>query len=196
MVAIGNPLGYDNTVTDGIVSGLNRQLSDYTDEMTLIQTNAAINSGNSGGALVNSKGEVIGINSAKLVASNAEGMGFALSIDEVKPLVEQLITQGHVSRPYMGVTIDSQYQVDEETAERYEIPMGIMIYEVAENSPAKRAGLRAGDIIYKVNDTLIQSFDDLSELIDSSQVGDTLRVLANREGKKVVCDVVLGDGGK
>ena len=196
VVAIGNPLGYDNTVTDGIVSGLNRQLSDYTDEMTLIQTNAAINSGNSGGALVNGRGEVIGINSAKLVASNAEGMGFALSIDEVKPLVEQLITQGHVSRPYMGVTIDSQYQVDEETAERYEIPMGIMIYEVAENSPAKRAGLRAGDIIYKVNDTFIQSFDDLSELIDSSQVGDTLRVLANREGKKVVCDVVLGDGGK
>ena len=196
VVAIGNPLGYDNTVTDGIVSGLNRQLSDYTDEMTLIQTNAAINSGNSGGALVNGRGEVIGINSAKLVASNAEGMGFALSIDEVKPLVEQLITQGHVSRPYMGVTIDSQYQVDEETAERYEIPMGIMIYEVAENSPAKRAGLRAGDIIYKVNDTLIQSFDDLSELIDSSQVGDTLRVLANREGKKVICDVVLGDGGK
>ena len=196
VVAIGNPLGYDNTVTDGIVSGLNRQLSDYTDEMTLIQTNAAINSGNSGGALVNGRGEVIGINSAKLVASNAEGMGFALSIDEVKPLVEQLITQGHVSRPYMGVTIDSQYQVDEETAERYEIPMGIMIYEVAENSPAERAGLREGDIIYKVNDTLIQSFDDLSELIDSSQVGDTLRVLANREGKKVICDVVLGDGGK
>ena len=196
VVAIGNPLGYDNTVTDGIVSGLNRQLSDYTDEMTLIQTNAAINSGNSGGALVNGRGEVIGINSAKLVASNAEGMGFALSIDEVKPLVEQLITQGHVSRPYMGVTIDSQYQVDEETAERYEIPMGIMIYEVAENSPAERAGLRAGDIIYKVNDTLIQSFDDLSELIDSSQVGDTLRVLANRDGKKVICDVVLGDGGK
>ncbi|MBO5429997.1 MAG: trypsin-like peptidase domain-containing protein [Peptococcaceae bacterium] len=196
VVAIGNPLGYDNTVTDGIVSGLNRQLSDYTDEMTLIQTNAAINSGNSGGALVNGRGEVIGINSAKLVASNAEGMGFALSIDEVKPLVEQLITQGHVSRPYMGVTIDSQYQVDEETAERYEIPMGIMIYEVAENSPAERAGLREGDIIYKVNDTLIQSFDDLSELIDSSQVGDTLRVLANRDGKKVVCDVVLGDGGK
>ena len=195
VVAIGNPLGYDNTVTDGIVSGLNRQLSDYTDEMTLIQTNAAINSGNSGGALVNSKGEVIGINSAKLVASNAEGMGFALSIDEVEPLVEQLINQGHVSRPYMGVTIDSQYQVDEKTAERYEIPMGIMIYEVADNSPAERAGLRAGDIIYKVNDTLIQSFDDLSEIIDDSKVGDTLRVLADREGKKVSVDVVLGDGG-
>ncbi len=195
VVAIGNPLGYDNTVTDGIVSGLNRQLSDYTDEMTLIQTNAAINSGNSGGALVNSRGEVIGINSAKLVASNAEGMGFALSIDEVKPLVEQLIGQGHVSRPYMGVTIDSQYQVDEATAKRYEIPMGIMIYSVAENSPAEQAGLRAGDIIYKVNDTLIQSFDDLSEMIDNSKVGDTLRVLADREGKKITADVTLGDGG-
>lgn len=195
VVAIGNPLGYDNTVTDGIVSGLNRQLSDYTDEMTLIQTNAAINSGNSGGALVNSRGEVIGINSAKLVASNAEGMGFALSIDEVKPLVEQLIGQGHVSRPYMGVTIDSQYQVDEETAERYEIPMGIMIYDVTDNSPAEKAGLRAGDIIYKVNDTLIQSFDDLSELLDDSQVGDTLRVLVNRDGKKVEAHVVLEDGG-
>lgn len=195
VVAIGNPLGYSNTVTDGIVSGLNRQLSDYTDEMTLIQTNAAINSGNSGGALVNSRGEVIGINSAKLVASNAEGMGFALSIDEVKPLVEQLINQGHVSRPYMGVTIDSQYQVDQDTADRYDIPVGIMIYEVAENSPAERAGLRAGDIIYRVNDTLIQNFDDLSDMIDGSKVGDTLRVTVERDGKKVVCDVVLGDGG-
>lgn len=195
VVAIGNPLGYSNTVTDGIVSGLNRQLSDYTDEMTLIQTNAAINSGNSGGALVNSKGEVIGINSAKLVTSNAEGMGFALSIDEVKPLVEQLIGQGHVSRPYMGVTIDSQYQVDEKTAKRYEIPMGIMIYSVADNSPAEKAGLRAGDIIYKVNDTLIQSFEDLSDIIDNSKVGDTLHVLADRDGKKVSVDVVLGDGG-
>ncbi|MBQ5652755.1 MAG: trypsin-like peptidase domain-containing protein, partial [Peptococcaceae bacterium] len=81
VVAIGNPLGYENTVTDGIVSGLNRQLTDYIDSATLIQTNATINSGNSGGALVNSKGKVVGINSAKLVASNAEGMGFALSIN-------------------------------------------------------------------------------------------------------------------
>ena len=138
---------------------------------------------------------MIGINSAKLVASNAEGMGFALSMDEVKPLVDQLINQGHVSRPYMGVTIDSQYQVDEKTAERYDIPVGIMIYEIAKNSPAERAGLRAGDIIYRVNDTIIQSFDDLSEIIDDSKVGDTLQVSVNRDGKKVVCDVVLGDGG-
>lgn len=196
VVAIGNPLGYSNTVTDGIVSGLNRQLSDYTNEMTLIQTNAAINSGNSGGALVNSRGQVVGINSAKLVASNAEGMGFALSIDEVKPLVEQLINQGHVSRPYMGVTINSQYQVDEKTAERYDIPVGIMIYSVADNSPAERAGLKAGDIIYKVDNTIIQSFDDLSRVIDSSKVGDTLQVTANRDGQKVVCNVVLGDGGR
>lgn len=194
VVAIGNPLGYENTVTDGIVSGLNRQLTNYTDAMTLIQTNAAINSGNSGGALVNSKGEVIGINSAKLVASNAEGMGFALSINEVKPIVEELISKGHVSRPYMGVTINSQYQVDESTAEKYEIPMGIQIADVMKGGPAERAGLRAGDIIYKVNDTLIQSFDDLSDIIDNCKVGDTLRVLADRNGQKITANVTLAEG--
>lgn len=191
VVAIGNPLGYENTVTDGIVSGLNRQLNDYTDNMTLIQTNAAINSGNSGGALANSRGEVIGINSAKLVASNAEGMGFALSINQVKPVVEELITKGHVSRPYLGVSINSQYQVDEETAEKYEIPMGIQVAEVVPGSPASKAGLRAGDIIYKVNDTLIQSFDDLSDIISESHVGDELRILADRNGEKVVVNAIL-----
>ena len=193
VVAIGNPLGYENTVTDGIVSGLNRQLTDYIDSATLIQTNATINSGNSGGALVNSKGEVVGINSAKLVASNAEGMGFALSINEVRPIVEEIISKGHVSRPYLGVSINSQYQVDAETAERYEIPMGIQIAEVAVHGPAERAGLQAGDIIYKVNDTLIQNFDDLSDIIDESKVGDKLRILANRNGEKVVADVILGE---
>ena len=193
VVAIGNPLGYENTVTDGIVSGLNRQLTDYIDSATLIQTNATINSGNSGGALANSKGEVVGINSAKLVASNAEGMGFALSINEVKPIVEEIISKGHVSRPYLGVSINSQYQVDAETAERYEIPMGIQIAEVVINGPADRAGLRAGDIIYKVNDTLIQSFDDLSDILDDSKVGDSMRILVNRNGEKVVADVILGE---
>ena len=193
VVAIGNPLGYENTVTDGIVSGLNRQLTDYIDSATLIQTNATINSGNSGGALVNSKGKVVGINSAKLVASNAEGMGFALSINEVRPIVEEVISKGHVSRPYLGVSINSQYQVDAETAERYEIPMGIQIAEVAVHGPAERAGLQAGDIIYKVNDTLIQNFDDLSDIIDESKAGDKLRILANRNGEKVVADVILGE---
>ena len=193
VVAIGNPLGYENTVTDGIVSGLNRQLTDYIDSATLIQTNATINSGNSGGALANSKGKVVGINSAKLVASNAEGMGFALSINEVRPIVEEIISKGHVSRPYLGVSINSQYQVDAETAERYEIPMGIQIAEVTVHGPAERAGLQAGDIIYKVNDTLIQNFDDLSDIIDESKVGDKLRILANRNGEKVVADVILGE---
>lgn len=194
VVAIGNPLGYENTVTDGIVSGLNRELTNYTDAMTLIQTNAAINSGNSGGALVNAKGEVIGINSAKLVASNAEGMGFALSINEVKPIISELIDKGHVSRPYLGVSINANYQVDEDTADKYEIPMGIQVAETVKGGPADRAGIKAGDIIYKVNDKLIQNFDDLSEIIDNSKVGDSLRILADRNGEKITANVILEEG--
>jgi len=193
VVAIGNPLGYENTVTDGIVSGLNRQLTDYSDSMTLIQTNAAINGGNSGGALVNSKGEVVGINSVKLADTDVEGMGFALSINEVKPLLDELIEKGHVSRPYLGVSIDSQYQVSEATAEKYEIPMGILIADTVKGGPADQAGLRAGDIIYKVNDTLIQSYDDLSDVITACKVGDRVRVLANRNGEKITADVTLGE---
>ena len=121
-------------------------------------------------------------------------MGFALSINEVKPIVEEIINKGHVSRPYLGVSINSQYQVDADTAERYEIPMGIQIAEVVKGAPADRAGLQAGDIIYKVNDTLIQSFEDLSDIIDDSQVGDQLRILANRNGEKIVADVTLAEG--
>ena len=126
--------------------------------------------------------------------SNAEGMGFALSINEVKPILEELISKGHVSRPYLGVSINSQYQVDEDTAERYEIPMGIQIAEVMQGGPAQKAGLQAGDIIYKVNDTLIQSFDDLSDIIDNCKVGDQLRILANRNGEKVAVTVTLTEG--
>lgn len=195
VVAIGNPLGYSNTVTDGIVSGLNRQLTDYSD-MMLIQTNAAINSGNSGGALVNSRGQVVGINSAKLVASNAEGMGFAISINGVKDIIEEITSKGYVSKPYLGVTINNNYQVDQDTAEKFEIPMGIQIVSVVEGGPAQKAGLRDGDIIYKVNDSLISSFDQLSEIIESSKVGDTLHILAYRDGDKIVADAVLEDSGK
>ena len=195
VVAIGNPLGYSNTVTDGIVSGLNRQLTDYSD-MMLIQTNAAINSGNSGGALVNSRGQVVGINSAKLVASNAEGMGFAISINGVKDIIEEITSKGYVSKPYLGVTINNNYQVDQDTAEKFEIPMGIQIVSVVEGGPAQKAGLRDGDIIYKVNDSLISSFDQLSEIIESSKVGDNLHILAYRDGDKIVADAVLEDSGK
>ncbi len=121
-------------------------------------------------------------------------MGFALSINEVKPIVEELMNQGHVSRPYLGVSINSQYQVDEATAEKYEIPMGIQIAEVVKGGPAEKAGLQAGDIIYKVDDTLIQSFEDLSDIIDNCQVGDELRILANRNGQKITANVVLTEG--
>ncbi|MBR6755422.1 MAG: trypsin-like peptidase domain-containing protein [Peptococcaceae bacterium] len=195
-VAIGNPLGYSNTVTSGIISGLNRQsMSGYEQELSLIQTDAAINSGNSGGALVNSNGEVIGINSVKLASGSVEGMGFAITINEAKPIIEQLLNQGHVSRPYMGIGVQ---EITEVLAKQYQLSQkhGIIITQIVENGPADKAGLRLGDIIYKANDVLIYKFTDFSDLLDASQVGDSIHLLIDRNGKQMEIFVTLGDKGK
>ena len=195
-VAIGNPLGYSNTVTSGIISGLNRQsMSGYEQELSLIQTDAAINNGNSGGALVNSNGEVIGINSVKLASGSVEGMGFAITINEAKPIIEQLLNQGHVSRPYMGIGVQ---EITEVLAKQYQLSQkhGIIITQIVENGPADKAGLRLGDIIYKANDVLIYKFTDFSDLLDASQVGDSIHLLIDRNGKQMEIFVTLGDKGK
>lgn len=194
-VAIGNPLGYHNTVTDGIISGLNRQsMGGYEQELSLIQTNAAINSGNSGGALVNSRGEVVGISSVKLASDNIEGMGFAITINEAKPIIEELMNNGHVSRPYMGVSV---LEITAELARQYQLAQnhGIIITQIAENSPAEQAGLQLGDIIYKANDVIIYDFADLSELLDASKVGDRIHLLIDRNGNNMEIYVTLGDKG-
>ena len=194
-VAIGNPLGYSNTVTSGIISGLNRQsMSGYEQELSLIQTDAAINSGNSGGALVNSKGEVIGINSVKLASGSVEGMGFAITINEAKPIIEELLNKGHVSRPYMGIGVQ---EITDVLVKQYQLSQqqGIIVTQIVENGPAAKAGLRLGDIIYKANDVLIYKFTDFSELLDASQVGDKIHLLIDRNGKQMELFVTLGDKG-
>ena len=194
-VAIGNPLGYSNTVTSGIISGLNRQsMSGYEQELSLIQTDAAINSGNSGGALVNSNGEVIGINSVKLASGSIEGMSFAITINEAKPIIEQLLNQGHVSRPYMGIGVQ---EITEVLAKQYQLSQkhGIIVTQIVENGPADKAGLQLGDIIYKANEVLIYKFADFSELLDASKVGDKIHLLIDRNGKQMELYVTLGDKG-
>lgn len=174
-VAIGSPMGtdYAGSVTAGIISGLNRKIFLGDKNMTLIQTDAAINPGNSGGALVNSQGKVVGINTLKLVESQVEGMGFAIPINEAKPIIQQLIENKKVSRPYMGITGST---VDEKTAKQYNVPQGVLVRDVVSGSGAHKAGLLRGDIITKIDDKKIDTIDQLVELIRTHKVGDTLKV--------------------
>lgn len=198
-VAIGNPLGneFARTVTDGIISGTDRTIKAEDRTYQVIQTNAAINSGNSGGPLVNSKGEVIGINSVKIQANGVEGMGFAIPINEVKPIVNEIMENGYVSRPYMGITgmtltdqVKQYYRLNTTTDQ------GVLIYSVVAGSPAQQSGLQAGDVVYKVDDTLLQSMDQLTELLADHKAGDTLLLLVDRNGTQVTLTLTLGDQGK
>ncbi|HOQ16692.1 MAG TPA: trypsin-like peptidase domain-containing protein [Defluviitaleaceae bacterium] len=186
-VAIGNPLGdaYDNTVTAGVISALNRKIQIADKELTLIQTDAAINPGNSGGALVGSRGTVIGINSIKLVDTSVEGMGFAIPINVAKPIIEELVNKGSVSRPYLGIM---GQDINEDVSELYEIPIGVLVRQVIEGSGADAAGIQAGDIIIEFDGEKITSMKQLTKIIESHKVGDKIEVKLIRDGsyKKTV----------
>lgn len=174
VVAIGNPLGLDyaGTVTDGIVSALNREVEIQGATMNYIQTDAAINSGNSGGPLVNSAGQVIGINSAKIESSVAEGMGFAIPINEAIPVVNELIENGYVSgRPMIGI---SGEDIDEETAAYNHVPTGVYVTAVESGSAAEKAGIQPGMLITAIDDVEIASVADLNAEKNSHEPGDTV----------------------
>ncbi len=197
VVAIGNPLdaqAFAWTVTDGIVSGLGRTIETDGQSFTLIQTNAAINAGNSGGALLNANGELIGINSMKLTGDAVEGMGFAIPINDAKPILEQLISQGYVSRPYLGI---SGYDITDSLLGVVSLKRdnGILITQLTEDGPAETAGVQVGDIIYAVDGENIASFDELSAIISEHQVGDTLSFSINRNGSEITLDITLGEQG-
>ena len=190
-MAVGNPLGMQSSITCGVISALNREITD--DEGTLfklIQTDAAINSGNSGGALVNSKGEVIGINTMKLSGTGIEGMGFAIPISSTKSIYEQLIQEGKVKRPFIGITgID----LDEETAKANKLVQGIYVKSVEDFSAAQKADIRNGDVIIEANGKKVLTMDELNEIKNTHKVGDTMTLKINREGKEISIDVVLGE---
>lgn len=188
-VAIGNPLGYNNTVTVGVISAMGRQVSQNT--LAMIQTDAAINPGNSGGALVNSRGEVIGINSAKIADTKVEGIGFAIPINEVKPIVDQLIQKGFVSRPFLGI---SGQTITDQLGEIYGLPVGIYVAESIKNGPAYRAGLRRGDVIIEIDGEKTFDWESLTKAIEKREIGDTVEVIAVRKGpKRIVVKVKLAD---
>ena len=178
-IAIGNALGYGQSVTLGIVSALNRSLTIDDAQNTYIQTDAAINFGNSGGALLNVDGEVIGINSAKAASSGVEGMGYAIPINDARPILESLINKETRSKAaegeqaYLGVYVQD---ISSEAKMLYDIPNGIWIYEVAEGSPAEKAGLKRGDIISKIDGNSVPSISRFSELMEYYRAGETVDV--------------------
>lgn len=197
-VAIGNPLGLEfrGTVTVGVISALNRTLDDVEQQIKLIQTDAAINPGNSGGALCTADGKVIGINSAKIAKAGVEGMGFAIPINQVKAIVSQLISNGHVTRPYLGL-----YGIDKTLAARNGISWdhngGIYVYKIADGSPLDGSDIVRGDYIMQINGKATNSLSELRNVMMNYKPGDKVTITYEHSGHTRTAVVVLGeDDGK
>lgn len=188
-MAIGNPLNMRNTVTSGIISGTNREITDVSGTMyTLLQTDAAINSGNSGGALVNAEGKLIGINTLKMAGNGIESMGFAIPINSTFDITEQLISSGKVKRPYIGI---SGSDVNEMYSRYYDLPVGIYVAQIHDDGPAKDSDLKLGDVILKFNGTEIKTMSELNKLKNSCQIGDTITLTVSRDGEEFDVEVTL-----
>lgn len=191
-VAIGNPLGEElaSTVTAGVISALNRTVDIEEKQFRLIQTDAAVNPGNSGGALVNSRGEVIGINSVKIVDVNVEGLNFAIPSNTVKPIVDSIIKYGKVVRPWIGVIGGD---VNRALADRYGLAVekGVFVSELPEGGPAVKAGLEKGDVIVSLNKNTIADFGDLRNIIEKLKIGDVVEVVVMRGKEKKILTVAL-----
>lgn len=191
-IAIGNPLGeLGGTVTNGIISALDREVTIDGQKRNLLQTNAAVNPGNSGGGLFNAKGELIGIVSAKSSGTDVEGIGFAIPVNDVKEVVVQLIEKGYVSgRPALGVSVYNITTLQQ--AMQYGVSQyGVYVVEVLEDSAAEKAGLQPGDMFIAMDDLVIESFEDLSSGLDSHAVGDTVTFQIKRNGRIVSVQVTL-----
>lgn len=186
-IAIGNPLGtLGGSVTNGIISALDREITVGNETMTLLQTNAAVNPGNSGGGLFNIKGELIGIVNAKSSGDDIEGLGFAIPINDVKDVVEQLINVGYVSnRATIGVYLSEITQSTDQFA------AGVYITEVIEGTGADEAELKPYDRIVFVDESAVNSYSDLKKLLKEYNVGDTIKITVIREGKQVTVDCTL-----
>ena len=190
-MAVGNPMGMDSTVTCGIVSAVNREVTDSDGKTyTLIQTDAAINAGNSGGALVNSEGKVIGINTLKLEGTGIEGLGFAIPINSTTDITSQLIEYSKVKRPYIGIT---GMDLDEETAKKYNLVPGVYVKSIEDFSSAEKAGIKPGDVIIEADGTKISSMDDLNKIKNSHKIGDEMKIKVNREGQEKELTITLGE---
>ncbi len=183
-MAIGNPLGMISSVTTGSISALNRTIQDSDGKSyTLIQTDAAINSGNSGGALVNSKGEVIGINTIKASGTGVEGLGFAIPINSTRSITSDLIKYQKVKRPYIGITGSDISESTIKANPTVNLVVGCYVRAVSEFSPAEKAGLKVGDIITKIDGKDVKTMDELNSIKNTHSIGDEVTLTINRDGK-------------
>ena len=183
-IAIGNALGYGQSVTGGYISAVNREVQMTDNTMTLIQTDAAINPGNSGGALLNSKGELIGINTVKYSSTDVEGMGYAIPINTAKPIIEQLIANEAPSedeQSYLGI---SGQTVDSSMASQFDMPTGVYVQQVVSGSPAETAGISAGDIITKFNGSTVSTMDGLQSRMSNLKAGTKVEVVVQRQNQQ------------
>lgn len=195
VIAVGNPLGFElfGSVTSGIVSALNREITINDRNMTLIQTDAAINAGNSGGPLLNSCGQVIGINSAKMSSSygsaSIEGLGFAIPINDAKPIIDDLINNKYVTgRPQIGI---STVNINSAYSSYLGLPMGIYVRAVAEGSAAEKAGILVGDVIIGINDEAVVTDDELNSIKNKFKAGDMITLKVYRNGQDIDVPIVL-----
>jgi S1-C subfamily serine protease len=199
-IAIGNPLGLDNTVTAGIISATGRSSSEIgvsDRRVGFIQTDAAINPGNSGGPLLNERGEVIGMNTA--IINGAQGLGFAVPINTARNIADQLITTGRAEHPYLGVRMITltpeardQLNNDPRISFTVEEEQGILIADVAANSPAAQAGLRAGDVIVRLGDRAVEDARGVQEVVEASRIGESLPIEIRRNGENITLSVEPG----
>jgi|Wag4MinimDraft_13_1082653.scaffolds.fasta_scaffold00834_2 S1-C subfamily serine protease len=195
-IAIGNPLGFEHTVTVGVISALGRPIQIPTDDrqvrtyQNLIQLDAAINPGNSGGPLLNNQGEVIGINTA--VSRAGQGIGFAIPINEIKSIVKELQRTGEVSRPWLGIVFSD---ITKEMQEYFSLDNqnGVVVIEVYKDSPAEKAGLKAYDIIKEIDQKVVKSTSDVSELIKNKEVGDKIMFKVIRNGQSKIIFGRIGE---
>lgn len=179
-IAIGNALGYGQSVTVGYISAVNREVTIEDQTMTLLQTDAAINPGNSGGALLNANGEVIGINSVKYASDEVEGMGYAIPISAAIPMINELINRQMVAaedQGFLGIDASTAQNVTQVYATRFNMPIGVYVNDVIEASPAEAAGLTQGDIITGLDNTKIETIDDLINALSYKKAGQVVNLI-------------------
>lgn len=188
VLAIGNPYELDYSVTAGIISALNREMTVENTTYNVIQADCAINSGNSGGALVNSKGEVIGITTLKLAGDGIEGVSFAIPVNETVPIYKELIEKGKISRPFVGI---SGIDLDEATAIRNGLTKGIYVDSVVSGSGAEDAGIMAGDVIVSFDGKDVSTMDELNAIKNTKNIGDKIEIKLYRKSELKTFTITL-----